>query len=212
MKVISTNIGARRTVTWKFKKFTTGIFKEPSTEGIQLGYEDVQKDVVHDRKYHGGVDKACYIYSLNHYPYWQKKYPKLEWQNGMLGENLTVRGFDEKHVSIGDIFKIGTAVVQVSEARQPCSTLNMRFGSSKMIKDFIAFGHCGAYVRVLQEGRIMPDDKMILEAGAQERLTLHELFHLLYNKNADEELIQKALLHPDLGEACRANVKKFHRL
>src|SRR5665811_846906 len=127
MKIISTNIGEARTINWKNREVKTGIFKFPVNEPIFLGKENVENDNVIDRRYHGGIDKACYLYSAEHYNYWQKKYPKLEMPWGMFGENLTVEGLHEATINIGDIFKIGETVVQATQPRQPCFKLEFRF-------------------------------------------------------------------------------------
>jgi len=127
MDIISTNIGSPVLVEWNGQQIETGIYKYSTHSPIFLGEEDVFEDHVINRKYHGGPDKACYLYSANHYPFWKDKFPKLDWQWGMFGENLTVEGLDESKVKIGDVYRIGTAVVQVSQPRQPCFKLGIRF-------------------------------------------------------------------------------------
>lgn len=212
MKIASVNLGERITKEWHGKSFTTGIFKRPVETTIELGLKDVVNDNVCDRKHHGGVDKACYLYSLDHYRYWQQKYPELEWNNGMFGENLTVEGFDEKEHSIGDIFSLGTSVVQISEPRQPCSTLNMRFNSKQMVKDFVSYGYCGAYLRVLQAGEVQPGDELIKTEASPIQITLHELFEILYKKSGTPERVSKVLDHPSLGEACKKAIRKVWKV
>ena len=101
MKIISTNIGKPKVVNCKGKMVETGIFKYPVNQPIFLGSEDVENDHVMDRRYHGGVDKACYLYSADHYGYWQKLYPNLEMLFGIFGENLTVEGLHEAQVNNG---------------------------------------------------------------------------------------------------------------
>lgn len=211
MKIVSTNIGERKTVTWKLKRYTTGIYKYPVSEGIYLGKGDVVKDIVHDRKHHGGVDKACYLFSEEQYPFWKNLYAHLDWNFGMFGENLTVQGFDEKMVSIGDKFKIGDALVQISEPRQPCSNLNLRFTSSKLVKQFVQHGYCGAYLRVLEEGKVNVGDTVELVERAADQLSLFEIFQLLYDRKADPLKVTYAINHPDLGEACKNNLRRFHK-
>src|SRR5690606_29793566 len=127
MKVISTNGGERRSVRWSGKMYETGIFKFPVKEGISLGFSDVVGDAVVDRKYHGGEDKACYAFSKDEYSFWENRYPKIEFTDGMFGENLTIEGLNETELFIGDTFQIGDAIIQVSEPRQPCVKLNIRF-------------------------------------------------------------------------------------
>lgn len=128
----------------------------------------------------------------------------------MFGENITIDGFNETKICIGDTFKIGGAIVQVSEPRQPCSTLNMRFNSSKMVKDFVAFGHCGAYLRVLEEGQVNPGDELHLLEKDPAGITLQEVFLALYpNNNVTKERYAEMLALPGLGEACKENLRKM---
>ena len=110
MKIISTNIAQPKTVIWKNKEVTTGIFKEPVEDTITLGVEDVEGDNVIDRRYHGGEDKACYLYSADHYPFWKEKYSGLDWKYGMFGENLTVEGLQETRIRIGNTYQLGSVV------------------------------------------------------------------------------------------------------
>jgi MOSC domain-containing protein YiiM len=152
MHVVSTNVGDAVTITFNGKEVHTGIFKHPVSGPIRLGKEDVEGDSVIDRRHHGGLDKACYLYSADHYPFWRGLYPHLDWQWGMFGENLTVAGLDESELRIGDTFRIGTAIVQVSQPRQPCFKHGVRFGDPDAVKKFIEAEKPGVYVRVLEEG------------------------------------------------------------
>ena len=102
MQIISTNIAEPTTIEWNGQQIQTGIYKYPVEIPIYMGIEGVENDHVLDRKYHGGADKACYLYSADHYSFWKNKYPNLEWIWGMFGENLTVIGLDESEIRIGD--------------------------------------------------------------------------------------------------------------
>ena len=200
MHVVATNLGTRRTVQWKGKPVTTGIFKYPVGEGIFLGAEDVEGDQVIDRRYHGGFDKACYAFSADHYPFWKSQFPELEWDYGMFGENLTIAELDEKSLRIGDTFKVGEAIIQVSEPRQPCMKLNVRFNSSKMVKAFTKYGSCGSYFRVLQPGQVQSGDKLILMEKGEPELFVADVFRLIYTKG-EPELRALAIAHPRLAKS-----------
>ncbi len=200
MKVVATNIGEKREVNWRGQNVVTGIFKSPVGEGIFLESEDVQNDAVVDRKYHGGIDKACYAYSEDYYDHWKRLYPKVDWDFGMFGENLTLSNFDERFVSIGDTFKVGEAIVQVSEPRQPCFKLNARFNASSMVKSFTAFGHSGMYLRVLQNGWVRPGDVFEMMEKGTPQLSVYDVFKLV-SKKGDNELLQIALQHPQLAKS-----------
>ena len=154
MKIISTNIGNPTTFLWNGKHEKTGIYKYPTSESLFLGKTDVDKDTVIDRKHHAGEHKACYLFSSDYYGYWKNLYPQLNWDWGMFGENLTVEGMDESKIRIGDVYKIGAALVQVSQPREPCYKLGIRVGNQEILKQFIDYGHPGTYVRILVEGQV----------------------------------------------------------
>ena len=209
MKIISTNIGEIVEIDWHGKKVMTGIYKYPVDNPIFLEKEDVLNDHVIDRRYHGGLDKACYLYSSDHYRFWQSHYPDLDWQWGMFGENLTVEGIDESLIRIGDIYRMGKALVQVTQPRQPCFKLGVRFGNQKMVREFFESPYPGVYVRVLSEGAVEVGDEMILEKQADESMTLTEVFSLFTQQINNTTLLRQAIEIPELADACRKDLKKL---
>ncbi len=154
MEIVSTNIAKAVKINWRGQNVQTGIYKSPTKQPIYLGKNEVKGDTVSDRKVHGGEYKACYLFSADQYDYWQKLYPNLEWTYGMLGENLTVSGLDEKQIQLGDIYKLGEALVQITQPREPCYKFGVKFGTQKVLKQFIDHGYPGAYVRVIEEGYV----------------------------------------------------------
>ena len=209
MKIISTNIGSPVIFSWKGREVATGLFKYPVPSPIMLEKEDVTNDHVIDRRYHGGTDKACYLYSANNYDYWKSLYPKMEMQFGMFGENLTVEGLSEENINIGDVFKIGNAVVQVTQPRQPCFKLNFRFGNSEITRQFIESGFPGVYVRVLYKGEVSTTDEMVL-TERKESLSVKRVFELLYAEDVLQKEFEKIVKDPFLAENCRKDLLK-HR-
>ncbi|MEZ4970119.1 MAG: MOSC domain-containing protein [Flavobacteriaceae bacterium] len=209
MKIISTNIGKATTYLWNGKAEQTGIFKYPTDEPLFLGKTDVLKDTVIDREHHGGVNKACYLFASDHYPYWKAMYPELNWDWGMFGENLTVEGMDEKKMRIGDTYKIGSAVVQVSQPREPCYKLGVRFGNAKILKEFIDYGHSGTYVRILEEGEVKNGDQLRLLEKSKNTLTVKECFQIILAKEKDPIILQKAISNHSLPEYKRERLKKY---
>lgn len=207
MKIISTNIGEPTTIEWNGKKVQTGIYKYQVNEPIFLGNEDVEADNVMDRKHHGGVDKACYLYSADHYNYWKKFYPELEMPWGMFGENLTVEGLNEAEVNIGDTFQLGEAVVQVTQPRQPCYKLGVRFGNPKMVKMFVQSGFPGVYLRVLKNGNVKTGDEFIL-VEKKNALSIQKIFELLYTDKFQKKAVETAVNDPLLDESCRRDLLK----
>ena len=209
MKIISTNIGKPQTINWHGEEVKTGIYKYSVSYPISLGNEDVVNDHVIDRRYHGGVDKACYLYSADHYKYWQNLYPDLEMPWGMFGENLTVEGLHEVEINIGDTFRIGEVVVQVTQPRQPCYKLGIRFGTQKIVKQFVDSGYAGVYVRVLQEGKIKTGDEVQL-IDKRNSLSIRKVFELLYTQNFENEKdnFEKAINDPFIAASCRKDLLK----
>jgi MOSC domain-containing protein YiiM len=207
MKVISTNIGEPRTIIWNGKTVETGIFKYPVNQPIFLGLEDVENDHVIDRRYHGGIDKACYLYSSDHYEYWKKLNPELEMPFGIFGENLTVEGLHEAQVNIGDIFKIGEAVVQATQPRQPCFKLEFRFNNPNIVQQFIDSGFAGVYVRVLQKGFVRTGDSMEL-IERKNSLSIQKVYELLYTSEFQKKDVELAVNDPFIAASCKKDLLK----
>ncbi len=193
MKVISTNTGKATTIRWKGREVLTGIYKYPEKHGIELGSTDVVGDVVVDRKNHSGPSKACYLFSSDQYAYWRTVYPQLSWEWGMFGENLTVEGLDETTMRIGNIYTVGTATVQVSQPREPCYKLGIRFGSQAIIREFVAHGRPGTYARVLRSGKVHAGDTVDLVKESDNLLTIANFYSLLFDTTKDPDLVKMAI-------------------
>lgn len=186
----------------------TGIFKTPHKEPVFLDVKNVRHDTVADRKHHGGHDKACYLFSADHYPYWKEKYPDLDWDWGMFGENLTVENMVDSQLRIGDIFQIGGATVQVTMPRQPCYKLGHRFGDMGIIKAFVAHENPGTYVRILEKGEVRSGDSMKLVHQGENDLKLVEYFKMCYARDKDPVLVAKALANPAFPEYKKVSLRK----
>lgn len=209
MEIVSTNIAKPATIEWRGQKVETGIYKYAVETPIFLGSEDVLNDHVIDRRYHGGSDKACYLYSADHYPFWQNKYPNQDWKWGMFGENLTISGLNESEIRIGDRFQIGGALVQVTQPRQPCFKLGVRFGDQSVVSDFWTLPYPGVYVRVLSPGEVKRGDEMVLIERDPESLSVSLVFSIFHSKRGDVELMQKAIVEPFMAESCRRDIAKL---
>ena len=205
MKVVSVNIGEKKAVEWKGKTVFTGIYKYPVNQSIFLGETDVEGDHVDDREHHAGIHMACYIYSADHYPFWKEKYPELEWDHGMFGENITIEGLHESDFKLGDKYQLGTAVVQVSQPRKPCFKLGIRFGTQAILKDYINSDFPGIYLRVIEKGEVKIGDELILIERHPANISLLEAYHLQYDSTeADHERINEILN----SEVCTPDLKK----
>lgn len=206
MKIVSTNIGEARILEHNGKEVKTGIFKFPVEEGIYLGAEDVEGDNVMDRRYHGGIDKACYLYSADHYEYWQELYPDLELPWGMFGENISVEGLHEAEVKIGNIYKIGEAVIQATQPRQPCFKLEYRFHDKQIVRKFVDSGFSGVYVRVIENGLVKPGDEMTL-INEKAEVSIQQVYQWLYAADFDSKVAQ-AINDPFIAASCKKDLLK----
>lgn len=209
MHIKSTNISKPKTILWQNKEGSTGIFKIPTHKPIYLAEKGVKNDYVADKKVHGGTFKACYLFSADHYPYWKKLYPDLNWNWGMFGENLTINGMNETQIMVGDIYKIGDALVQVTQPREPCFKFGVKFETQNVLKQFIDHGFPGTYVRVLEEGFINNGDTLKLVNRLEQTLSVAELYHLLFAKNKNKTHIKIAVELDVLPERKRKKLKQF---
>ncbi len=209
MQIISTNIGNPTPIKWNGQQTTTGIFKFPVNEPLLLEEEAVAKDTVSDRKVHGGVFKACYLFSADHYPYWKERYPALEWNWGMFGENLTVEGLDEAKIRIGNIYKVGSALVQVTQPREPCFKLGIKFGTQEILREFIDHGFPGTYVRILEVGEVNTGDTLELVEESENALTVQQFYKLLFSRTKDIDLVKLAIANEALPLYKRERLKRY---
>lgn len=193
MKVVSVNIGKKRLIHWNGKEEYTGIYKKPVDHPIVLGDHDVVGDDVVDRKYHGGVDMACYIYSADHYPFWKEKYPNLDWDFGMFGENITIEGLNEKDFQLGDTYKLGTATVQIAQPRKPCYKLGIRFGTQAILKQYINANYPGIYLRIIEKGEVRIGDTFEKIKSHHEGIGFLETYRLQYDQDGDQQRIQEII-------------------
>ncbi|MBU2998063.1 MOSC domain-containing protein [Cellulophaga baltica] len=209
MKVISTNIGTSTTIKWNGKEEQTGIYKYPTNKPLFLNTEDVDNDTVIDRRYHGGVNKACYLYAAEQYDYWKNLYPNLDWNWGMFGENLTIKGLDESTLRIGDVYELGSALVQITQPREPCYKLGVRFQDQKIIKQFVQHNYPGTYIKILETGTVTIGDTMLLKTQSTNALTIHQYYEFLFAKEKDQRTIRLILENDALPNYKKERVKNL---
>ncbi len=211
MQVISTNIGQPTTIHWNGKQEPTGIYKYPVTEPIFLRSSQVDKDTVSDPKHHGGTFKACYLFSSTHYPYWRERYPALDWDWGMFGENITIDHMDETALIIGATYRLGNALVQITIPREPCYKLGVRFKDQKIIKAFVDHGHPGTYVKVVQEGTVQTGDLFELAEQEYHNLTIYNYYKMLYAREKDQELLKIVQRLDAIPQRTKDKWKKYQK-
>ncbi|RIV85480.1 MOSC domain-containing protein [Aurantiacibacter xanthus] len=188
----------------------SGIAKSPVQGRLFLGPEGFTGDAQGDRKHHGGVEKAVHHYAYEHYPYWIAAIGERDvlTRPGAFGENLSTRGLTEQDVAIGDTFRLGEAVIQVSQGRQPCWKLNARFDAADMAIQVQKSGLTGWYYRVLETGHVEPGDGLELVDRLSPEWTIQRLWRVLYidTMNHDELAAMVDLEH--LPEGWRGYARK----
>jgi MOSC domain-containing protein YiiM len=157
-RVVSVNIGRERLVPWRGRMVPTGIFKEPVDRRVRVRDDKVEGDEVSDLRVHGGWSKAVYAYPAEHYAFWREELPDADLRWGAFGENLTIEGLREDEVAAGDVLRIGSAELEVTEPRLPCFKLAIKFGRTDMIKRFLQSGRTGFYLAIIQPGDIGAGD------------------------------------------------------
>ena len=160
----------------------SGICKTPVSHPLTLSPEGVEGDEQADRRVHGGIEKAVHHYPLDHYSDWRAELgdlPALTAAGGF-GENISTAGLTEAEVAVGDTFRLGGALIQVSQGRQPCWKLNHRFGVPDMARRVQQTGRTGWYYRVLEPGTVTPGDRLELIDRVVPDWTLRRLWHALY--------------------------------
>jgi len=163
------------------KEYTTASIKNPINKKVTVTKLSIVGDSVADTVHHGGVDKAVFANSINNYPTWKEFLNKDELPYGALGENLTFDTLDESTVWIGDIHKIGTVTMQVSQPRQPCWKLSRRWEHNDFMKEIYNSGKTGWYYRVLEEGHFEAGDSVELVSRLDDRLTIFEANETMRN-------------------------------
>jgi len=201
-KVISLNVGLPRTVNFHGQAVTTGICKEPVKGRIKLRKLNLDGDKQADLTVHGGLDKALYAYPAEHYDYWKERLPKMKLLWGMFGENLTTEGLLEDQVNIGDVFRIGSSEVVVTQPRMPCYKLGVKFGRMDIIRQFMDSKLTGIYFRVLKEGEIGAGDAIEPIGRDENCVTVKDIVRLVTGE-ADIAILRRAVRIEALAEGWR---------
>lgn len=182
--------------------FRTSLYKNPVCETIWLGAENLEGNRQADLRYHGGPDKAVCCFASEHYAE-LSEFVGQPLKYGSLGENFTLSGMLEGEVCLGDQYRVGDAIVEVSQPRQPCGNLARRWGKKQLPRFMVERGFTGFYVRVLEEGLVQPGEPVELLDRPLQRWTIAALNHVMFvdKKNA-AALRELAGLH-QLSEAWR---------
>ncbi|MBF0344842.1 MAG: MOSC domain-containing protein [Nitrospirae bacterium] len=207
--VISLNIGQPKVELFYGKSITTGIAKKPVTGSVLLARTGFEGDGVSDTRHHGGIDKAVCVYSINHYVHWERVLGGGTLPAAAFGENLTVSGLVEGDVCIGDIYRIGSATVEVTQPRQPCNTLAIRHGRPNLVKLVVDAGYTGFYLRVLQEGYVEAGVEVVLKERMFPEVTITYANNVLHHDKKNLPAIRKVLSVPALSEAWQRSFREL---
>ena len=209
-KLISVNVGLPRVVMSNGDPVSTGIFKEPVAGRVMLRTLNLDGDGQADLSVHGGPSKAVYIYPSEHYDYWKHELPEMKLPWGMFGENFTTTGLFESELNIGDKFRVGSAIVMVTEPRMPCYKLGIKFGRSDIVKRFLASERTGFYFAVLQEGEVGAGDPIELMEKSERSVRVNDITQLYTREKRNVELLRRAIEVEALPESWKSYFQ--HRL
>lgn len=175
MKLLSVNAGLPREVQWRGKAVRTSIFKAALPGRVRVTSLNLEGDRQSDLSVHGGAGKAVYAYPSEHYAFWRKELPRIDFPWGAFGENLTTEGLLEDEVHIGDRLRAGSAEFVVTQPRMPCYKLAIRFGRPDIVKRFLRSGRSGFYLAVLRQGDVAAGDPVELVAGDGRRISVAQV-------------------------------------
>lgn len=185
----------------------SAIVKQCVFEPVQLGFFGFDGNQVADPLHHGGRDKAVHLYPREHYDFWREKYPDVDFLNrpGAFGENLSCAGLTEDMLCLGDVFRLGEALIECSHARQPCWKLNHHFGKPDVLKTVVKTRKSGSYFRVLEPGLVKTGDALVQQDSPHSDWSLERLFALIIggkHKGQSAELLALSEM-PVLAETWR---------
>lgn len=183
----------------------SGIVKQSVHAPIFLAERGFHGDAQGDIQRHGGPEKAVHHYPFDQYQSWATElgHQQLLTRPGAFGENISTYGLVETDVAVGDVFKLGSAVIQVSQGRQPCWKLNERFSNKAMAREVQRTGRTGWYFRVLQEGIVAPQDSLVLEDRVSPEWSIHRIWRTFYIDTMNRSELGAIAALPTLAQGWR---------
>lgn len=208
MKLRSVNVSMPKDIVHNGKTVTTGIFKDSVEGRVMLHKLNLDGDGQADLWGHGGAFRAVYVYSFENYDYWAHELGRDDFTVGQFGENFTVEGMLEDDIHVGDVFRVGSALVEVSQPRVPCYKLAIKMGIEGFQNQFLASGRMGFYFRVLEEGEVGAGDTIQLVKRDPGAITVREVNDLLYFDKKNWEGTAKALNIPALAHGWKGSFEE----
>jgi ferredoxin-NADP reductase/MOSC domain-containing protein YiiM len=207
-RLLSLNVGLPRDVSWQGRTVHTGIWKEPVRGRHRVRRLNIDGDGQGDLAGHGGEHRAVLVYQIESYRYWQNQLGRADFTHGQFGENFTVEGLPDNEVCIGDRYRVGSALVEVTQPRVTCYRVGIRMNEPQMAALLVSHGRPGFYFRVLEEGEVGAGDEIVRVVQGAERMTVAEADALLYKPGHPADRLERALRIPALstgwGDSFRA--------
>ncbi len=204
-RLLSVNVGLPRDVTWNGKTVRTAVWKSPVTGRRMVRKLDIDGDAQADLAGHGGEQRAVFVYQMDSYHYWESLLGRSDFTFGQFGENFTVDGLADDEVCIGDRYRIGGAVFEVTQPRVTCFRVGIRMNEPRMPALLVAHHRPGFYFRVLQEGEVGADDDIVKIADGPESVTVADTDALLYLPGHSSEQLQRVLRIPALSKGWQGS-------
>jgi len=205
--LVSVNIGLPRDVEWQGKHIRTAVWKEPVSHRIVARRLNLDGDGQGDLAGHGGEHRAVFVYQLDSYRYWKGVLGRNDFVSGQFGENFTVDGLSDSDVCIGDRYRIGGAIFEVTQPRVTCYRVGIRMNEPRMPALLVAHHRPGFYFRVLQEGEVGAGDDIVKVADGPEGISVAEIDALLYLPGHSSEQLQRALRIPALSQGWQSSLQ-----
>src|SRR6266571_1217563 len=203
--LLSVNVGLPRDVTWNGKTVRTAVWKSPVTGRRMVRKLDIDGDAQADLTGHGGEHRAVFVYQMDSYHYWERFLGRSDFTFGQFGENFTVEGLLDNEVCIGDRYRIGDAIFEVTQPRVTCYRVGIRMNEPRMAALLVAHHRPGFYFRVLREGVVQAGDEIVQVAAGAEAMTVAEADALLYLPGHSRQRVLRALRIPALPDGWRAS-------
>jgi ferredoxin-NADP reductase/MOSC domain-containing protein YiiM/ferredoxin len=197
--LVSVNVGTPKEVSWRGKTVFTGVFKHAVTGRRHVGKLNVDGDGQGDLAGHGGEQRAVFVYQMDSYRYWERTLARSDFVYGQFGENFTVEGLRDDEVCIGDRYRIGSAVFEVTQPRVTCYRVGIRMNDPRMPALLVSHRRPGFYFRVLDEGEVGAGDDVVKVASGPEEMTVVEVDALLYLPGHPRQQLLRALRVPALS-------------
>jgi ferredoxin-NADP reductase/MOSC domain-containing protein YiiM/ferredoxin len=207
--LLSVNVGLPKDVSWRGGTVFTGVFKEPVSGPRRVGKLNVDGDGQGDLAGHGGEQRAVFVYQIDSYRYWERELERSDFVHGQFGENFTVDGLRDDEVCIGDRYRIGTALFEVTQPRVTCHRVGIRMNDPRIPALLVSHRRPGFYFRVLEEGEVQAGDEIFKVASGPEEMTVAEVDGLLYLPGHPRHQIRRALRIPALSPGWQASFRSM---